>query len=195
MKKLWTLCPYCRSQFYVDVKPERQEKVHVQCPYCNYQYGDTVRENRIVEVKYNWELYDRIYSEYLSRKDKSKHLMVAGILLGSALALFSLGIVSMFFVDAFSLPEKGIGLAGSVFSVFVFLGVLNSLRRNSFVLSFTGTIFALLNSAVWGYLNSSGGFMIFKENLSILYTFLVLALSLSSLVIIVANKSHFSSGY
>lgn len=179
----------------MDLEDSDREDKDVQCPYCNFQYHDKVEETRIRQVKYNWELYDRIYSQFTSSKDRSTHLKVAGVSLLVTLALFSLGMISMFVVDSFTLQHKGVALAGGLFSIFVFLGVINSFKKESFVLSLTGTMFSTLNAGVWGYLNSVGGFLLISKEFSIPYTFIVLVFSLLAMVLIVRNKRLFKSGY
>ncbi len=195
MEKLYTHCPRCSSGFYVDVEKEEGKKLEVRCPYCNYRYKDIVDYNNIKEIKYNWELYDNIHIGLLSNDGGPFQLKIAGISLLSAVILFSFGMISLLVFDSFDLVHKSIGLAGSVFAFFVVLGLFNSFKNRSFVLSFTGSIFAILGSFIWGYLNSQVDFLLFSQQFSVFYTFLGLFLSFLALFLIVKNRFTFDFGY
>jgi len=195
MRKLYSYCPRCRSGFYVDAEKERGEKVKVNCPYCHFHYLDIVDDTRVREIKYNWELYNNIHIGMISNDEGPFQLKIAGFLLLSAIVLFSIGIISLLVLDSFSIFNQSLGLAGSIFAIFVALGIFNSYKKKSFVLAFTGSIFAIFNSFIWGYLNSQGDFLIFKQYLSIPYTILGLFLSFLALIIIVKNRSIFDFGY
>ncbi|MFW6048250.1 MAG: MJ0042-type zinc finger domain-containing protein, partial [Candidatus Natronoplasma sp.] len=161
MKKLFTYCPNCRAGFYVETKKREGEKVEVNCPRCQFRYGDTVDTARTKEIKYNWELYESINIGLISNEGNPLHLKIAGISLFSTLVLFSIGIVSLLILDSFTLVHKSLGLSGSIFAIFVILGIINSYKKRSFVLAFTGSLFAIFSSFIWGYLNSQGDFLIF----------------------------------
>ncbi len=195
MRKLFTHCPRCRNGFYVETEKKEGEKIKIRCPYCNFHYGDTIDNTRIREIKYNWELYENIHIGLLSNEGDPFQLKIAGFLLLSAVILFFLGIVSLLIYDSFNLVHQSLGLAGSIFVIFVILATFNSYMKRSFVLSFTGSIFAIFSSFIWGYLNSQGDFLIFDQSLSLLYTLLVLFNSVLALILIVKNRLIFDFGY
>ncbi|MBS3780976.1 MAG: hypothetical protein KGY66_00015 [Candidatus Thermoplasmatota archaeon] len=195
MRKLWTHCPRCRRGFYVDAEEEGAEKVDVICPYCNFRYTDRVDDFRIKEMKYNWETYNRIHIGLISSEGDPLQLKIAGLSLLSAVILFSIGVLSLLILDSFTLAHKSIGLAGSIFCLFVGLGIFNSYKRRSFVMSFTGSIFAIFSSLIWGYLNAQSDFLIFSQRLSLPYTFIGLFLSFLALILIVKNRFIFDFGY
>ncbi|MFW5945686.1 MAG: MJ0042-type zinc finger domain-containing protein [Candidatus Natronoplasma sp.] len=195
MKKLFTYCPNCRAGFYVETKKREGEKVEVNCPRCQFRYGDTVDTARTKEIKYNWELYESINIGLISNEGNPLHLKIAGISLFSTLVLFSIGIVSLLILDSFTLVHKSLGLSGSIFAIFVILGIINSYKKRSFVLAFTGSLFAIFSSFIWGYLNSQGDFLIFSQHVSLPYTVLGLFLSFLALILIIKNRLIFDLGY
>jgi len=195
MKKLLTHCPRCRAGFYVDAETERGEKLDVSCPYCNYHYGDIVDPTRIRDIKYNWELYDNIHIGLISNDGDPIQLKVAGISLLSAIILFSISMISLIILDSFTLFYQSLSLAGGIFAIFVILGVLNSYKRRSFVLSFTGSIFSIFSSIIWSYLISQANLRILGLDVTIPYTLLVLFFSFFALILIVKNRVIFDFGY
>ncbi len=195
MRKLLTHCPRCRAGFYVDAEKERGEKLEVSCPYCKFRYRDLEDPTRTKEIKYNWELYDSIHIGLISNDGYPLQLKIAGISLLIAVVLFSISMISLFLFDSFTLFHLSLVLAGGIFSLFVILGIFNSYKNRSFVLSFTGSIFAIFSSFIWGYLISQTDFLIFGLDVSVPYTLLVLFFSFLALILIVKNRFIFDFGY
>ncbi|MEF8832350.1 MAG: MJ0042-type zinc finger domain-containing protein [Candidatus Thermoplasmatota archaeon] len=195
MRKLFTHCPRCRAGFYIDAENSKGEKVDVTCPYCNYRYGDIIEQTRVRKIKYNWELYDSLNINLISNDGDPFQLKVAGIALLSATILFSIGIISLLIFDSFTLVHKSLGLSGSIFTLFVVLGIFNSYKNRSFVLSFTGSIFAILGSFIFGLLNSMEDFLVFGQEFSPFYTIIGLFLSVFALILIIRNRLIFDFGY
>ncbi len=195
MRYLLTHCPHCRTGFYVGEEESGEEKVKVVCPYCNLRYKDIWDVSRVKDVKYQWELYNGIYFPVKFSKGNELHLKVGSILLFSALSFFMIGMLSVFFTDRFSVVYQGIGLGGVIFSVFVVLGAINAYHGRSFVISLTGSIFAILNSVLWGGLNFVDDFILLKSSFFFLYLSLSLVLSSLALMFIIKNRKKFDYGY
>ncbi len=195
MKKLLTHCPRCRAGFYVEAGKERGEKLEIDCPYCNYHYGDIVDPTRTRKIKYNWELYDSIHIGLISNDGDPLQLKIAGLSLLSAVIIFSISMISLFILDSFNLIHKSLGLAGGIFALFVILGIFNSYKRRSFILSFTGSIFAIFSSFIWSYLISQTDFLIFGIDVTVSYTLLALFFPFLALILIVKNRFIFDFGY
>lgn len=194
MKKLWTHCPNCKLGFYVDIEGE-DEKVEITCPNCNFGYLSRVKKHRIKDVKYNWELNDKLHTGLIFEDENPTHLKFATVFLVSALVLFSIGILSLFVLDTFTMIHQSIGLAGGIFFLIEIVGMINTYNRKSFAVAFTGSFFAILSSLILGFLNSKGDFLIFPQELSFLYAVLTLFLSFLALLLILKNRHSFDIGY
>lgn len=194
MKKLWTTCPNCRLGFYVDAEGEK-EKIDITCPNCNFRYRDTTEEGRIKEVKYNWELNDKLHTGLIFEGENPGHLKFATASLFSALVLFSIGGLSLLVSNEFTMIHQSIGLAGLIFGLIVVVGTINTYKRKSFAVAFTGSFFGVLSSLLWGFLNSEEDFLIFGQELSFLYAILAFFLSFLALILIIKNRHTFKIGY
>ncbi len=196
MEKLLTYCPRCRSKFYSDVD-EKDEDGYIQivCPHCNFEYGDRYDKKRVKEMKYNWELYDNIKLRLEKSESTNIHLNYAGFSFIFILGLFAIGVFSLVHYTSFTVLHKSIWMAGLIFSFFVVLGTYNSLKRRSFILSFTGGIFAILGIFVWSFLLSEVRFLLNQNIFSFFYTLLGLFLSVFSLILILKNRTDFDYGY
>ncbi len=194
MKKFWTYCPRCRSGFYTDFDIEKK-KVDVKCPNCDLLYRDILKESQIRDVKYNWELNEKIDPGMISEEETTNHLDFASFSLIAALTLFAIGGLSLLVSDTFTAIHGSIGLAGGIFSIFVMLGTINAYKKRSFAVAFSGAFFSVLSSFIWGFLNFQGRFLLFGRGLSSLYLVLTLFLSLQSLILIVKNRSVFDIGH
>lgn len=193
MKKLKTHCPRCRASFYVDV--EEEKKIPITCKNCNFRYQDTVDERRLKEVKYNWEVFDRISYRLKEKETRFTNLKIAGISLSGAIFLFLLGTLTLINIDDFTVYDKSILIASGVFSIFVLLGIINILNKKSFIVSFIGSIFALFGTITWNYLIEEIGLIGVGEDLSFLYLIIGLFLSFLTLGLVINNRDDFNYGY
>ncbi len=195
MKYLLTYCPRCRARFYVDEDEKEEGKIKAHCPYCNLRYKDIWDQSRVTDAKYKWELYRGLYERVKFSRKRGLHLKSGGLLLFSIFLLFTLSMFSVFFIDSFSTIYQGVGLGAFIFSLFVVLGAFNAYKRNSFVISLAGSIFAILGSIIWGSLSFVDDHIFFNDLFSLLYLLVCLILSFTALILIVKDREGFDFGY
>ncbi len=195
MKHLFTHCPRCRGQFYVEEEKRRGGYAEVVCPYCRLNYRDVWDGSRTRKAEYYWELYSGLYPYLRLRGGSRKQLKIGGGLLLFSLFLFSLGIVSVFLLEGVTELRGGIALGGTVFTMILTLGAWHTYRGKSFAVSLTGCIFAILNSFLWGGLNYDKGFLALGALPPVFYLLITLFISSLALILIVMNRNVFRYGY